>query len=55
MRYYRGRAARHFRAGRVKKALGAIQKAVDVNPRWRDRRWRRVLEDMTRYRRARKK
>ncbi len=55
VRYYRGRAARHFRAGRVKKAVEAIQKAVDVNPRWRDRRWRGVLEDMTRYRRALKK
>lgn len=52
VRYYRGRAARHFRAGRVGKAIEAIQKAVDVNPRWRDRRWRGVLEDMTRYRRA---
>ena len=49
VRYYRGRA------GRVGKAIEAIQKAVDVTPRWRDRRWRGGLEDMIRYRRARKK
>ncbi len=51
IRYYRGSAARHFRAGRTAAALAAIQKAVDVNPRWRDRKWRGVLDDMARYRR----
>ncbi|MEE9256857.1 MAG: tetratricopeptide repeat protein [bacterium] len=55
IRYYRGAAAGYFRAGRLGKALAAIQKAVDVNPRWRDRKWRGVLDDMARYRRARKK
>ncbi len=55
IRYYRGAAARHFRAGRAAAALALIQKAVDVNPRWRDRKWRGVLDDMARYRRARKK
>lgn len=52
IRYYRGAAARHFRAGRTAAALAAIQKAVDVNPHWRDRKWRGVLDDMTRYRRT---
>ncbi len=55
IRYYRGAAARHFRAGRTATALAVIQKAVNVNPRWRDRKWRSVLDDMARYRRARKK
>lgn len=55
IRYYRGAAGRHFRAGRSAAALAAIQKAVDVNPRWRDRKWRGILDDMARYRRTQKK
>ena len=55
VRYYQGHAARYFRRGRVGKALVAIQKAVDVNPGWRDKMWRGVLNDMARYRRALKK
>jgi tetratricopeptide (TPR) repeat protein len=54
IRFYRGRAAAEFRAGRVEEALRTIQKAVDVNPNWRDRKWRGVIEDMERYRRARR-
>ena len=54
VRFYQGRAAAHFRAGRVEEAQRAIQKAVDVNPAWRDRKWRGVIEDMERYRRARR-
>ncbi len=55
IRYYRGRAAKLFRSGKVGWALETLQKAVDVNPDWRDKRWRGVLNDMTRYRRALKK
>ena len=55
VRYYQGRAAQYFRKGDVGKALVAIQKAVDVNPGWRDKQWRSVLNDMARYRRAMKK
>ncbi|MBI3126389.1 MAG: tetratricopeptide repeat protein [Candidatus Tectomicrobia bacterium] len=54
IRFYQGQAAEHFRAGRVEEALRAIQKAVDVNPNWRGREWRGVIEDMERYRRARR-
>jgi tetratricopeptide (TPR) repeat protein len=52
VRYYRGVAARHFQAGRIEEALLAIQKAVDVNPQWRNQKWKGVLDDMARYRRA---
>lgn len=50
--YYRGRAARFYRAKRYRAALGAIQKAVDVNPGWRAPRWKIVLNEMVRYKRA---
>ena len=55
IRYYQGRAAKYFRRGHIGKALVAIQNAVDVNPNWRDKKWRSVLNDMARYRRAKKK
>jgi len=55
VRFYRGRAGRLFRNGRTARALRTIQKAVDVNPLWREKRWRGVLADMSRYRRALKK
>ncbi len=54
VRFYQARAAHRFREGKVEEALKAIQKAVDVNPHWREARWRSVLADMERYRRARK-
>jgi len=52
VRFYRGRAGRYFWKGRMGRALRAIKKAVDVNPRWREKRWGGVLADMARYRRA---
>ncbi|MEE9276179.1 MAG: tetratricopeptide repeat protein [bacterium] len=55
VRFYQGRAARHFGAGRIDAALREIQKAVDVNPNWRAPEWRSVLSDMARYRRRKKR
>ncbi|MDA1000332.1 MAG: tetratricopeptide repeat protein [bacterium] len=50
--YYRGRAAALYRAKRYEAALETIQRAVGVNPNWRDPRWKIVLDEMARYKRA---
>jgi len=50
--FYRGRAARRFREGRIEEALRDARMAVEANPGWRDPRWRGVLRDLERYERA---
>ncbi len=50
--FYRARASMNYKQARFEAAVRDARMAVDINPGWREERWRGALEELRRYRAA---